>query len=141
MSTLRQASDRMQLARIRTRLQQILIFEIAVLLANLCGVFAMIGATYAMATLDGFTGVNLYFGYLSDGSIVAALVAIEVLTLVVAVRTWRMLQAANTGDLPALKKLSSAGWAVIAIFSSYIATGIVLRRINEMTRTLDVEAR
>jgi len=141
MSAVTQASDRTQLALIRTRLQQILIFEIAVLLANLYGVFAMIGATYAMATLDGFTGVNLYFGYLSDGSIVAALVAIEVLTVVVAVRTWRMLQAANTGDIPALKKLSSAGWAVIAIFSSYIATGIALQRINEMIRTLDVEVR
>lgn len=149
MSTVTQAPDRItdavspagRLLAIGSRLQKTLVFEIVVLLGNLYAVFVMIGATYAMATEDGFTGVNLYFGYLADGSGVAALVAAEVLTVVLAIRTWQMLHAANSGDIPTLKRLSSAGWATVAIFSSYIATGVMLLKVNEMIRALDAEVR
>lgn len=126
-------------SRIAGRLQKLLVFEIVVLLANLYGAFVMIGVTYAMATEDGFTGVNLYFGYLSDLSVVAVLIASEVLTLLVAVRTWRMLSAATKGDLATLRRFSSAGWATIAIFSSYIVTGIVLLGVNREIRALETE--
>ncbi|HEX2646569.1 MAG TPA: hypothetical protein VHO95_05035 [Candidatus Dormibacteraeota bacterium] len=128
------------MSTIASRLQKVLGVEIGILLLNLFGVFEMVGATYGMATEDGFTGVTLYFGYLTDGAILAALVAIEILTAVVTVRTWRMLDAANKGNVGALKNLSSAGWATIAIFSSYVATGLMLLKVNTMVHALDAKA-
>jgi len=150
MSTATQTSDRMalgsstsqaQLANIGSRLVKALVFEVLVILANAYGVFLMIGVIYAVLTEDNFHGPDLYFAYLSNGTAMALLAAGLALTVVVTIRTWRMLNAANNNDITALKKLSSLGWAVVAIFSSYIAPGIWLLRINGLIRSLDAEAR
>ena len=127
-----------QLAGARSRLLKAFIFEILVILVNLIGALAMVGATIGMATEDNFTGATLYFGYLSDLGPAALLVTGLVLTVILAIRTWRMLDAANSNNVQALRNLSSLGWAVTAIFSSYILTGILLLRVNRSIGELDV---
>jgi len=147
MSTLTQTQDGVmrgpgattaaRLSSVRRQLLRALIFEALVIPVNAFGALAMVGATIGMATEDNFTGVNLYFGYLSDGGIAVLLVAGLALTLAVAIRTWKMLNAVNDADIATLKKLSSLGWAVVAIFSSYVVPGILLLRANDPIRSLD----
>ncbi len=127
-----------QLSSVRSRLLKALIFEIFVILVNFFGALAMVGATIGMATEDNFTGATLYFGYVSDLGPAVLIVAGLVLTIILAIRTWRMLDAASSHNVQALRKLSSLGWAVIAIFSSYILTGILLLRVNRSIGELDV---
>ncbi len=146
MATVAQAPDRMPvtssaaaLSRISSRLQKNLFVEVLVILGNSCGALVMIGTAYAMATQDRFTGATLYFGYLADGIPAALLAAGAVLTVVVANRTWKMLTAANRGDIAALKTLSSPGWAVVAIFSSWVGPGISLLKVSRAISELGSE--
>jgi hypothetical protein len=134
--TLPVTSSAAALSGISSKLQKILFFEVLVIAGNSFGALVMIGAVYAMATQDGFTGANLYFGYLADGIPAGLLVAAAALTIVVATRTWKMLSAANSGDVAALTALSSPGWAVVAVFSSYVWPGIALLRVNRTIREL-----
>jgi hypothetical protein len=101
----------------------------------------LIGATYAMATQDHFTGATLFFGYLADGIPAALFAAGAVLAVMVTIRTWRMLDAANGGDVAALARLSSPGWAVVAIFACWVGPGITLRKVNTAVRELGTEPR
>jgi hypothetical protein len=122
------------LSGISSKLQKNLLFMVLVIVGNSVGALVMAGATYAMATQDHFTGASLYFGYLADGIPAALFVAAAVLTVAVAVRTWRMLNAANGGDIAALKSLSSPGWAVVAIFACWVVPGITLLKVNTAIR-------
>ena len=126
---LRVTSTTAALSRIGSKLQKTLIFEVVVILGNSVGALALIGATYAMAIQDRFTGANLFFGYLADGVPAALFAAAAVLTVVVAIRTWKMLNAANSGNIAALRQLSSPGWAVVAIFASWMVPGITLLKV------------
>jgi hypothetical protein len=148
MTTASQPADRLRvtsataaLSRIGSKLQRTLIFEVVVILGNSVGALALIGATYAMATQDRFTGANLFFGYLADGVPAALFAAAAVLTVVVAIRTWKMLNAANSGDIAALRQLSSPGWAVVAIFACWVVPGIALLKVNAAIKELTTEAR
>ena len=127
--TLRTGSDG-TLARVKSTLITAMVFDILAIVVNVVGAFNLVGATYGMATEDHFTGVNLYFGYLADGGLVVFFIAAAVLSIAIAIRIWRMLDAANGDDLEALKRQSSLGWAVIAIFSGYVVTGAWLLRVN-----------
>ncbi len=129
------------LSSVGSKLQKTLFFEVLVILGNSAGALAMIGAAYGMATQDHFTGVNLYFGYLADGVPAALFAAAAVLTAVVAVRTWKMLGAANSGDTATLTQLSSPGWAVVAIFAGWVVPGITLLKVNAAIRDLGSEPR
>ena len=148
MTTVAQAPDSLPvtssaaaLSGVSSKLQKNLFFEVLVIVGNGFGALVMIGAVYAMATKDGLTGANLYFGYLADGIPGGLLVAAVALTIVVAIRTWKMLSAANSGDIATLKTLSSPGWAVVAIFSSYVWPGITLLSVNRTIRELGSEPR
>ena len=141
MATVTQTTDELARAAplpgIRSQLLKALIFEAVAMLVNVAGALALVGATIGMATEDNFTGATLYFGYLADGLPAAFFAAAAVLSVAVAVRTWRLLDAANRGDVPALKRLSSPGWAVVGIFASYVAPGIQLLRANGTIQDLD----
>ena len=52
-----------------------------------------------------------------------------------------MLHAANGGDIAALEQLSSAGWAVVAIFASWVAPGVTLLKVDAAIRELQTEER
>jgi hypothetical protein len=149
MTSASQAPDRLPatpspaaaLSSISSKLQKTLFFEVVVILGNSAGALAMIGATYAMATQDHFTGSTLFFGYLADGIPAALFAAAAVLTAVVAIRTWKMLTAANSGDIAALKEQSSPGWAVVAIFASWVVPGITLLKVNAAIKELTTQSR
>ena len=115
------------LSSISSKLQKNLFFLVLVIPCNAVGAVMLIGATYAMATQDHFTGASLFFGYLADGIPAVFFAAAAVLAVVVTIKTWRMLDAANSGDIAALKRLSSPGWAVVAIFACWVGPGITLR--------------
>jgi len=129
------------LSSIGSKLQKNLFFLVLVMLGNIVAALMLIGGAYGMATQDHFTGATLYFGYLADGIPAAFFVAAAVLTVVVAIRTWRMLTAANSGDLTALKRLSSPGLAVVAIFACWVAPGITLLKVNKAIGELTTEPR
>jgi len=129
------------LSSIGSTLQKTLVFEVLVILGNSLGALAMIGAAYGMATQDHFTGASLYFGYLADGVPAALFAAAAVLTAVVAVSTWKMLNAANSGDIAMLRQLSSPGWAVVAVVASWVVPGIALRKVNAAIRELGSQSR
>jgi hypothetical protein len=148
MTTASQPADRLRvtstaaaLSSIGSKLQKALIFEVVAILGNSAAALALIGTTYAMATQDRFTGANLFFGYLADGMPAALFAAAAVLTVVVAIRTWKMLTAANSGDVAATRQLSSPGWAVVAILASWVVPGITLRKVNAAIKELQAEAR
>ena len=145
MTTVQTPADRLSsaaaLSSISSKLQKNLFFLVLVILGNTIGALVLIGAAYAMATQDHFTGSTLYFGYLADGIPAALLLAAAVLTVVVVIRTWRMLSAANSGDIAALKQLSSPGWAVVAIFACWVAPGITLLKVNTAVKELNTETR
>jgi hypothetical protein len=147
MSTVTKPADRSQvtpsaaLSGISSKLQKALAFEVLAFLGNSTAALALIGATYGMATLDHFTGVTLFFGYLADGIPAALFAAAAVLTAVVAVRTWKMLDAASRGDVAALGRLSSPGWAVVAIVASWVIPGRTLRKVHAAIRDLGNEPR
>ena len=129
------------LSSIGSKLQKTLFSLVLVMLGNIVAALVLIGAAYGMATQDHFTGATLYFGYLADGIPAAFFVAAAVLTVVVSIRTWRMLTAANGGDLTALKRLSSPGLAVVAIFACWLAPGITLLKVNKAIGELTTEPR
>ena len=145
MTTVHSPADRLPsataLSHISGKLQKNLVFLILVLLGNIGGALALIVATYGMATEDHFTGATLVSGYLADGIPAAFFVAASVLTVMVAIRTWKMLSAANSGDIAALKRLSSPGWAIVAIFACWVFPGITLLKVNTAVRELSTEAR
>jgi hypothetical protein len=144
MTTVHSPADRQAsataLSHISGKLQKNLVFLILVLLGNFVGALALIVATYGMATEDHFTGATLLSGYLADGIPAGFFVAATVLTVLVAIRTWKMLSAANRGDITALKQLSSPGWAIVAIFACWVFPGIMLLKINTVVRELSTEA-
>ena len=129
------------LARISSKLQTNLIFLVLVLVGNIVGAAMLIAGTYSMATEDHFTGSTLFFGYLASGIPAALFAAAAVLTVVVMIRTWRMLTAANSGDIAALKRLSSPGWAVVAVFACWVGPGKTLLNVNAAVRELPAETR
>ena len=128
------AATEVQRSAIRSRLLKALVFEILAVIASVWGALYMVGATIGMATEDKFTGVTLYFGYLTDGLPTAFLITSAVLSLTLAVRTWRMLGAANRDDLATLRKLNSLGWVAIAYVFSWIVPGFHLQRANRLIR-------
>lgn len=128
------------LSHISGKLQKNLVFLILVLMGNIAGALALIVATYGMATEDHFTGATLVSGYLADGIPAGFFVAAAVLTVLVAIRTWKMLGAANSGDITALKQLSSPGWAIVAIFACWVFPGIMLLKINKAVSELSTAA-
>ena len=145
MTTVPTSADRLPsaaaLSSISSKLQKNLLFLVLVFVGNSVGALVMIGATYGMATQDRFTGATLYFGYLADGIPAALFVAAAALTVVVAIRTWKMLGAANSGDIAALRQLNSPGWAVVAIFACWVGPGITLLKVNTAIKDLQTEAR
>ena len=129
------------LSSISSKLQKNLFFLVLVIVGNAVGALMLTGATYAMATQDHFTGASLFFGYLADSVPAALFAAAAVLAVVVTIRTWRMLDAASSGDVAALKRLSSPGWAVVAVFACWVGPGITLRKVNAAVRELSTEMR
>ena len=128
------ATAEAQRSAIRSRLLKALVFEILAIIVSIWGALEMVGATIGMATEDRFTGVTLYFGYLADGLPAAFLLASAALSVVGAVRTWRMLSAANRDDLVTLKRLNSLGWVAIAYVFSWIVPGYHLLKANRLIR-------
>ena len=128
------------LSGITSKLQKILLAEVLVFLGNGAAAVALINATYGMATEDHFTGATLVSGYLADGIPAALFAAAAVLTACVAVRTWKMLDAAGRGDVAALARLSSPGWAVIAMIASWVIPGRMLQQVNGAIRELGSES-
>jgi hypothetical protein len=114
-----------------------LVFEILAALGSAYGAFAMIGVIYSVLSQDNFHGATLYFAYLSNGTLILVLAASSAISVAVAGRVLRMLRAANDGDVAGLRKLSSPGWAIAAIFGSYVLPGVWLLRIHRTIRTLD----
>jgi len=145
MTTVSRPADRQPaataLSGITSKLQKILLVEVLVFLGNSAAAVALITATYGMATEDHFTGTTLVSGYLATGIPAAVFAAAAVLTACVAVRTWKMLDAAGRGDVAALTRLSSPGWAVIAMIASWVIPGRMLQQVNGTIRELGSESR
>ena len=145
MTTVSKPADRQlalpTLSGITSKLQKILLVEVLVFLGNSAAAVAFIIATYGMATEDHFTGTTLVSGYLASGIPAAVFAAAAVLTACVAVRTWKMLDAAGRGDVAALTRLSSPGWAVIAVIASWVIPGRMLQQVNGAIRELGSESR
>jgi len=129
------------LSGITSKLQKILLVEVLVFLGNSAAAVALIIATYSMATEDHFTGTTLVSGYLAVGIPAALFGAAAALTACVAVRTWKMLDAAGRGDVAALTRLSSPGWAVIAMIASWVIPGRMLQQVNGAIRELRIQSR
>ena len=145
MATVQTPADRLAsaaaLSSISGKLQKNLFFLVLVFLGNSAAAVALIMGTYGMATEDHFTGTTLVSGYLATGIPAALFAAAAVLTVVVAIRTWKMLSTANSGDIAALRQLSSPGWAVVAIFASWVGPGITLLKVNTAIKELQTEPR
>ena len=145
MTTVSRTANRLPTATaisgITSKLQKILLVEVLVFLGNSGAAVALIMATYGMATEDHFTGTTLVSGYLATGIPAALFAAAAALTACVAVRTWKMLDAAGCGDVGALTRLSSPGWAVIAMIASWVIPGRMLQQINGAIRELGSESR
>ena len=145
MTTVSKPADRQlalpTLSGITSKLQKILLVEVLVFLGNSAAAVALIIATYGMATEDHFTGSTLVSGYLADGIPAALFAVAAVLTACVAVRTWKMLGAVGRGDVAALTRLSSPGWAVIAMIASWVIPGRMLQQVNGTIRELGSESR
>jgi hypothetical protein len=129
------------LSGITSKLQKILLVEVLVFLGNSAAAVALIIATYGMAIEDHFTGTTLVSGYLATGIPAAVFAGAAALTAGVAVRTWKMLAAAGRGDLAALTRLSSPGWAVIAMIASWVVPGRMLQQVNGAISDLGSESR
>ena len=129
------------LSGITSKLHKILLVEALVFVGNSAAAVALIIATYGMATEDHFTGTTLVSGYLATGIPAALFAAAAALTACVAVRTWKMLDAAGRGDVAALTRLSSPGWAVIAMIASWVIPGRMLQQVNSAVGELGNESR
>ena len=145
MTTVSKPADRQlalpTLSGITSKLQKTLLVEALVFVGNSAAAVALIIATYGMATEDHFTGTTLVSGYLATGIPAALFAAAAALTACVAVRTWKMLDAAGRGDVAALTRLSSPGWAVIAMIASWVIPGRMLQQVNGAIRELSSESR
>lgn len=145
MTTVSRPADRAlaatALSGITSKLQKILLAEVLVFLGNSAAAVALIVATYGMATQDHFTGSTLVSGYLASGIPAALFAVAAALTAYVAVRTWKMLDASGRGDVAALARLSSPGWAVIAMIASWVIPGRMLQQVNGAIRELGSESR
>lgn len=143
MTTVSRPADRLQgataLSGITSKLSKILLVEVLVFLGNGAAAVALIVATYGMGTEDHFTGATLVSGYLATGIPAALFGAAAVLTACVAGRTWKMLGAAGRGDVSALTRLSSPGWAVIAVIASWVLPDRMLQQVNGAIRELGGE--
>jgi len=145
MTTVSRPADRAlappTLSGITSKLQKTLLVEALVFVGNSAAAVALIIATYGMATEDHFTGTTLVSGYLATGIPAALFAAAAALTACVAVRTWKMLDAAGRGDVAALTRLSSPGWAVIAMIASWVIPGRMLQQVNGAIRELGIQSR
>jgi len=145
MTTVSRPADRAlappTLSGITSKLQKTLLVEALVFVGNSAAAVALIIATYGMATEDHFTGTTLVSGYLATGIPAALFAAAAALTACVAVRTWKMLDAAGRGDVAALTRLSSPGWAVIAMIASWVIPGRMLQQVNGAIRELRIQSR
>jgi len=145
MTTVSRPADRAlappTLSGITSKLQKTLLVEALVFVGNSAAAVALIIATYGMATEDHFTGTTLVSGYLATGIPAALFAAAAALTACVAVRTWKMLDAAGRGDVAALTRLSSPGWAVIAVIASWVIPGRMLQQVNGAIRELGIQSR
>jgi len=145
MTTVSRPADRAlappTLSGITSKLQKTLLVEALVFVGNSAAAVALIIATYGMATEDHFTGTTLVSGYLATGIPAALFAAAAALTACVAVRTWKMLDAAGRGDVAALARLSSPGWAVIAMIASWVIPGRMLQQVNSAVGELGNESR
>ena len=128
------AAAEAQRSAIRSRLVKALVFEILAAIVSIFGALEMIGATIGMATEDNFKGVTLYFGYLADGLPAAFFITSAALSVTLAVRTWRMLAAANRDDVATLRQLNSLGWVAIAYVFSWVVPGFHLLKANRLIR-------
>ena len=145
MTTVSRPADRAlappTLSGITSKLQKTLLVEALVFVGNSAAAVALIIATYGMATEDHFTGTTLVSGYLATGIPAALFAAAAALTACVAVRTWKMLDAAGRGDVAALTRLSSPGWAVIAMIASWVIPGRMLQQVNGAIGELRIQSR
>ena len=145
MTTVSRPADRAlappTLSGITSKLQKTLLVEALVFVGNSAAAVALIIATYGMATEDRFTGTTLVSGYLATGIPAALFAAAAALTACVAVRTWKMLDAAGRGDVAALTRLSSPGCAVIAMIASWVIPGRMLQQVNGAIRELGIQSR
>ena len=145
MTTFSRPADRQPtataLSGITSKLQKILLVEVLVFLGNSAAAVALIIATYGMATEDHFAGTTLVAGYLASGIPAALFAAAAALTACVAVRTWKMLDAAGRGEVAGLTRLSSPGWAVIAMIASWVIPGRKLQQVNGAIMELGSESR
>jgi hypothetical protein len=129
------------LSGITSKLQKTLLVEVLVFLGNSAAAVALIIATYGMASEDHFTGTTLVSGYLASGIPAALFAAAAALTACVAVRAWKMLDAASRSDVAALTRRSSPGWAVIAMIASWVIPGRMLQQVNGAISELGRESR
>ena len=145
MTTVSRPADRAlappTLSGITSKLQKTLLVEALVFVGNSAAAVALIIATYGMATEDHFTGTTLVSGYLAAGIPAALFATAAALTACVAVRTWKMLDAAGRGDVAALTRLSSPGWAVIAMIASWVIPGRMLQQVNGAIGELRIQSR
>jgi hypothetical protein len=72
--------------------------------------------------------VNTYYSPIYGIGITVgiAFVVLAIPSILVLRRTGRMRTAANKADVPLLKKLSSMGWAIVALIFTGVVTGILL---------------
>ncbi len=97
------------------------------------------GVTFGVATKGNVTGVAAYLNDPSNGGFAALLLLGVGFTVVVLIRTVRMLSAAGRGDVAALKQLNSVGWAIVAIIFSGLVQGLLLLGASGAIKSLDSE--
>jgi putative membrane protein len=113
------------LSSIQTYLLVALIFELLTFVSAAWGLYGIVGGILAISSAS-VPPVGAYFalGGLAFGLVYIVLAI--VLTIPVTIRTNKMRNAAYSGDLPALKKLNSVGWAIVALIFSLVIPGIML---------------
>jgi putative membrane protein len=115
----------MRISSIQNYLLVALIFEVLTFVAAAWGLYGTVGGILAVSSAS-VPPIGAYFAL---GGLVFGLVYLllaVVLTIPVTMRTNRMRSAAYAGDFAALKKLSSTGWAVVALIFSLVIPGIML---------------
>jgi putative membrane protein len=115
----------MRLSSIQTYLLVALIFEILTFVSAVWGLYGTIGGILAISSAS----VSPIGAYFALGSLVIGLgylLLAIVLTIPVTIRTNKMRNACYTGDIAALKKLNSVGWAIVALIFSLVIPGIML---------------
>ncbi len=128
-----------QLSRIVGKLGTALAFEVLTIVLNIYLALTVTGVTFGVATKGNVTGVAAYFNDPSNGGFAALLLLGVGFTVVVLIRTVRMLNAAGRGDVAALKQLNSVGWAIVAIIFRGLVQGLLLLGASGAIKSLDSE--